>query len=170
MEKPCSRCEKVKPLSDFHRNGNGYKAACKDCRNKAENDSKRSEGRREYGREYQARLRKEQPERVKQKHQKYKETGGYQKWMRGYRLKKKQKRIGTLTYEEMLTLQGGGCAICGSAVNMANRDLAIDHDHATGQIRGLLCTYCNTGLGMFRDNPELLREAISYLEASKKLA
>lgn len=44
------------------------------------------------------------------------------------------------------------------------RILNKDHDHSTGQWRGLLCSRCNTGLGVFRDNPAILRAAAEYLE------
>jgi hypothetical protein len=50
------------------------------------------------------------------------------------------------------------CKICGNTER-----LMWDHDHSTEEFRGTLCTLCNTGLGMFRDNPELLRTAIRYL-------
>lgn len=50
------------------------------------------------------------------------------------------------------------CEICGS-----KRNLHIDHDHGTGELRGCLCINCNTALGGFRDNPELLEKAIKYL-------
>jgi len=45
-------------------------------------------------------------------------------------------------------------------------DLHVDHDHITGALRGLLCSACNTGLGFFRDHPELLKRAIEYLNQS----
>jgi hypothetical protein len=51
-----------------------------------------------------------------------------------------------------------GCGIC-----KAKTDLAIDHDHSTGAVRGLLCRSCNTGLGHFRDDPMLMERAIGYL-------
>lgn len=52
------------------------------------------------------------------------------------------------------------CMICGS-----DKRLCIDHDHDTKAIRGVLCSKCNAGLGMFRDNQEFLRKAAEYLES-----
>jgi hypothetical protein len=69
---------------------------------------------------------------------------------------------------ELLSAQDGRCAICGA--ERGTRRLAIDHDHTTGFIRGLLCVRCNTGLGSFRDDPELLRKAIEYLDRAAKEA
>ena len=66
-------------------------------------------------------------------------------------------------YDAILSTQGGGCAICGAAPKQ-NRRLAVDHDHDTGRVRGLLCDACNPGLGRFRDSPDLLRRAIAYIE------
>lgn len=66
-------------------------------------------------------------------------------------------------YAEMLVEQSSVCALCGK--DSGDRALAVDHDHTSGSIRGLLCSTCNTGLGAFRDDPALLRRAINYLEA-----
>lgn len=63
----------------------------------------------------------------------------------------------------LMDKQKGRCAICYKAPD-ENRNLAIDHDHATGKVRGLLCFACNTGVGKFNDNPALLRTAADYLE------
>lgn len=65
-------------------------------------------------------------------------------------------------YLDMLEEQQGKCAIC-NEVPTTKRGLAVDHDHATGKVRGLLCTGCNTALGSFKDNEELLTSAIEYL-------
>ena len=66
-------------------------------------------------------------------------------------------------YKALLARQNGACAIC---KKKPRRALAIDHCHATTKVRGLLCLKCNSGLGFFEDNPDLLRVAIAYLEAS----
>ncbi len=44
----------------------------------------------------------------------------------------------------------------------------IDHDHSTGKVRGLLCSCCNTGIGMFKDNPDVLDRAAFYLVRSRR--
>ena len=73
-------------------------------------------------------------------------------------------------YEVILEQQRGVCAICGDGPNahwvrsQKNKVLAVDHDHKTGKIRGLLCAKCNAGLGAFLDNPKLLRKAVKYLK------
>lgn len=66
-------------------------------------------------------------------------------------------------YDSLLQEQGGGCAICGQQCT-SGRSLAVDHDHATGAIRGLLCGTCNRAIGMMQDSPEILRAAAQYLE------
>lgn len=63
--------------------------------------------------------------------------------------------------------QNGRCAICNAPIDLAERhkrSACVDHDHATGQVRSLLCNHCNKGLGLFLDNPELLRNAADYLD------
>jgi hypothetical protein len=71
-------------------------------------------------------------------------------------------------YDNMLARQGGVCWICrrkeGRLRNGVPQFLAIDHDHNTGRIRGLLCGACNRGLGCYHDNVKWLKNAIRYLE------
>lgn len=66
-------------------------------------------------------------------------------------------------YVELLNKQNGKCAICDTSENNG-KNMYIDHDHTTGKIRGLLCHQCNFGLGHFKDNVELLKKAIKYLQ------
>lgn len=66
-------------------------------------------------------------------------------------------------YVEMHAEQRGACAICADN-DASGRWLAVDHDHDTGAVRGLLCSACNTSLGGFNDDPVLLRRALTYLE------
>ena len=66
-------------------------------------------------------------------------------------------------YNEMLVGQGGVCKICRRA-DPDGRHLAVDHDHETGKIRGLLCRPCNTALGLMFDDPKQLRIAADYVE------
>ena len=65
----------------------------------------------------------------------------------------------------MLKKQDGKCAICGARTPGSGKKMwSIDHDHATGEVRGLLCGTCNTGLGMFKDSADNLRAAANYLD------
>jgi len=75
----------------------------------------------------------------------------------------------TDVYQTLLQKQQGRCAICGKSVGHKSClgqqcRLAIDHDHRTGAIRGLLCNNCNRGLGRFKDSVTLLQAALRYLQ------
>ena len=70
--------------------------------------------------------------------------------------------------EGLLTLQGGRCAICRELVQ--RESLHVDHDHGSGTVRGILCRACNQGIGLFRDNPDLVGGAIAYLRDSQPIA
>ena len=65
-------------------------------------------------------------------------------------------------YEARLEAQGGKCAVCRKPPR--REFLCVDHDHVTGEVRGLLCDACNTVLGLAQDSPQVLRCAIHYLE------
>lgn len=72
-------------------------------------------------------------------------------------------------YERMLADQGGVCAICGTseASPGGKKAWAVDHDHATGEVRGILCNRCNTGIGQLGDDPDRLVSAAAYLIRSQ---
>lgn len=67
------------------------------------------------------------------------------------------------TYNNMLENQNYCCSICGSHKDNFSKMLAVDHDHITGEVRSLLCTKCNCGLGNFNDSVENLQNALNYL-------
>jgi hypothetical protein len=79
--------------------------------------------------------------------------------------------IGLAEVDAMLAKQNGVCAICGGLPRSVNgssgkiTDFAVDHDHKTKKVRGLLCSHCNRGIGLFKDDPAILRRAAAYLEA-----
>ena len=85
---------------------------------------------------------------------------GYKIKRRDYSLKKLY-NISIDDYEQRLKDQNHSCSICGS--KQEGKYLAVDHCHNTGKVRSLLCGTCNTGLGQFKDNPELLIKAADYL-------
>lgn len=77
-------------------------------------------------------------------------------------------------YQRMLREQEGKCAICGTTdprlalpTRSKSDRFCVDHDHATGRVRGLLCSPCNTGLGHFGDNTETMAAAVRYLLRNK---
>ena len=71
-------------------------------------------------------------------------------------------------YTRRLRQQGYCCAICSTRHTVTKR-LSIDHDHTTGHVRGLLCPVCNSGLGMFRDDEDLLVKALRYLMTTRSV-
>lgn len=80
--------------------------------------------------------------------------------------------MGITVEQYYLTLerQGGVCKICGQPQRDKTRSrLALDHDHVTGEFRGLLCNPCNAGIAYFGDSILIMEEAIRYLRASKPL-
>lgn len=62
------------------------------------------------------------------------------------------------------------CRICERTITIENnRDVNLDHDHATGEIRGWICNNCNTGIGALNDDVNLLKRSIRWLEGSLRL-
>jgi hypothetical protein len=66
-------------------------------------------------------------------------------------------------YAALLETQDARCAICRTDTPGGKGGWHVDHNHATGLVRGLLCTNCNQGLGQFADDPDRLRAAADYL-------
>jgi len=146
--KLCKRCGATKPPEDFHKDKkakDGLCFYCKECNKKKTRD-------------YYAGLDKT-AEKVRGKSRA--ENGEY----RNYQYMKKY-GISLGEYNDLLEKQGGKCAICGITREECNtkRALPVDHDHETGEVRGILCDSCNRGIGLLKENPELLRKAAAYLE------
>lgn len=84
--------------------------------------------------------------------------------------------INLINYKELLEQQNNKCAICGTTgelrakFNNSAIPLVVDHNHKTGEVRGLLCHTCNTALGQFNDSKQLLTNAITYLNNIPKLS
>lgn len=84
----------------------------------------------------------------------------------------REKRTGCTQekYDELFREQKGCCAICDKPQHEQKKQMAADHCHVTGIIRGLLCINCNIGLGNFKHDLELFERATEYLIASKYLS
>ena len=138
-KKTCSTCKQVLGLNDFHKNKampDGLHSQCKTCNNKARSLHK-----------------KRFPEkaknwRIKNPH---------------YTLKKNGVDVSADDFHKLIDEQNGLCAICGHKPLPKEKRLSIDHDHKTNKVRGLLCSNCNAGLGMFKDDIDFLNSAIRYL-------
>jgi hypothetical protein len=90
----------------------------------------------------------------------YQKTSEKERWAK----LKREFGITREEYVDMLNNQNGNCAICNNPESFnGKKRLAVDHDHKTGRIRGLLCSNCNLGLGLFKDDKKALNSAITYL-------
>lgn len=132
----CRRCKQEKPIEVFAARTDGGKV-----RRRRQCHSCRSEVRSAL-----LKRQKPAPESTRRRHLKY-----------HYGITLEQ-------YEEMLAAQGNSCAICLTHQNDLDRPLSVDHDHSTGDLRGLLCCLCNHGLGSAKDSPEILANMIRYLQ------
>lgn len=86
----------------------------------------------------------------------------YKSRNKDYKLRRGSKRFGYEIadgqFDDLFKKQNGLCAICNS-----KEKLVVDHDHKTGEVRGLLCNNCNIALGIMKDSPDILRAAFHYL-------
>lgn len=114
------------------------------------------------------RYRRENKELIAEKYQKLKEQGVIFERQRRQKLMKIYK-LSLNDYEQLLINQDSACAICGSKdpQNAGAKHLYIDHCHQTNEVRGILCSKCNSGLGFFKDSTLFLANAIDYLNNHK---
>jgi Autographiviridae endonuclease VII len=158
MSKKCIKCGQMKGLSEFHKataGKDGHRTLCAVCGRAASLKWKAEN--RERSRQTARQWHLDNPEKSKQS-------------SRNTKLKKAY-NIDLTQYERMLTEQKSVCAICfelETAVDYKTKlikALAVDHCHATGKIRGLLCSRCNMVLGKAKDSTKLLESAAIYLRA-----
>ena len=138
----CRKCRKEKTLDCFANNGNGYqykdgksryKAVCRECLNA-----------------YTKQWRKDNPQKARRTDH-------------SYRTQKKY-GISRDQYEKLMERHQDGCALCGAkTANGKTQHLNVDHNHNTNAVRGLLCTRCNTVLGLVKEDMSLLSRMIQYL-------
>ena len=111
-----------------------------------------------------AKWNKEHPERFKAHVKKYLATHPDRRHASEKRSRLKARYGITDEQKELLLArQGFVCAICGTAAP-PKQGWHTDHDHSTGQVRGILCQHCNVGIGYLKDDPAILANAISYLQ------
>jgi len=140
--KACSRCKQQYPTTEFRR----WEGICKPCQAK---------GMREY------RIANYERVRAIEKRREAKLTRDDH---RNFRLKSVY-GITLAQYNILLESQNGRCAICKTdQPNGKDKVFHVDHDHATNRVRGLLCNFCNSGLGYFKEKKETFLNAIKYLE------
>jgi len=135
----CSKCKQLKSLTEFYKytkGRDGYQGVCKEC---------------------SARNHKTWAQENRQKERYYTQRA---------RLRDKY-GITVEAYNDLLARQNGLCAICDKPETTVHsgsaRLMAVDHDHETGEIRGLLCNNCNRALGLFGDDLSTLQRAVAYL-------
>jgi Recombination endonuclease VII len=153
QEKPglkrCSRCKENKSYEAFHKNRTGkygLQNECKACYRRHQEATK-------------LRLRKRY-EQIRQDPEWKKRHALYQRKARF----KHRYGITLDDYDQMVEKQGGGCAICHAKVAFQDgRKLCVDHNHETGEVRGILCGLCNSVLGHIENN-HLLDSFIAYAD------
>lgn len=149
--KICTKCKENKNFSEYYpRYATGkYFPQCKSCYKQYRKDNE------DYIKEYQnTEEHKESKKlwRIKNR-----------KKTKEYALKKSF-NITLDQYNQMLEEQNYSCAICNRHQNEFKRSLAVDHSHKTGEIRGLLCGFCNIGIGNLQDDSEITDRASKYLK------
>lgn len=150
--KKCSRCQIEKDLTAFckhRRSKDGHNNVCKECV-------------KQYSEENKEKVRKYKSEYYYANREKCIEKD------RKNKLKKKY-NVTVEWYDAQLKAQNGKCLICETTEGGGrSSSLHVDHDHVTGEVRGLLCRSCNTGIGLFKENTELLKNAIKYVNKFKQ--
>jgi uncharacterized protein YbaR (Trm112 family) len=148
MTKYCPKCEKNLSVDLFNKSNrrDGYQTYCRSCHNYMQ--------RQKYNNDPEQKLKRQVRERKRKSLNPLAKKDSELKRIYG---------ISINDYLNMFEKQNMVCKICKQECK-TKLSLSVDHDHATGKIRGLLCNRCNRAIGMFEDSPELLKMAARYLE------
>jgi len=150
-EKKCSKCGKIKPVGEFYKNKEyvtGITSQCKKCH---------SQNLKRYYRTHRAKFVEKARKWRKANPEKHKNSQAKSDW------KKQGIKINLEGYNQLFVEQKGCCAICGKSQKEFKRRFCVDHNHETGQVRGLLCAKCNHILGIVNDSRIQLQKASKYL-------
>jgi hypothetical protein len=145
--KKCGRCKEEKPFSEFYKHksrSDGLTWDCKECR-------------KEYNKRY-----RHSPEYMRE----WRKNNPLKSYL--YNIKAKH-GITKKEYDKLFEESNGLCSVCRKPEQLQWKDgsikrLALDHNHKTGKIRGLLCNGCNRALGYIHDDPDIARQLAKYLE------
>lgn len=156
--KRCSRCGEANAAAQ-------YRKGCRQCR-RCRNAASRAWNHAHPG--YQRNWEKAHParNRAAQRARRIAQSGRIKIIDRENDLKKYGLTIAS--FSSILASQNGGCAACGGPANGKGQTFHVDHDHNSGEIRGLLCHSCNTALGLMKDNVGRLQCLISYLTQKRE--
>lgn len=168
--KQCTKCHHQKDLSSFYKDrqkADGLSSHCKACSrlkqkkyvDNPENATKLVDRKQEYYLENR--------DAIIKRTSSYQKLNPEQRRLSGRKAHLKKYGLTIADYERMHQSQGGRCAICKRQQVDLNFLLSVDHSHATGTVRKLLCKNCNSILGLARESEEVLLAAIEYLREHK---
>ena len=154
VEKACNACGKLFPIGNYSlrpngRGGHKRRSRCKSCEASSVQQ-----------------YRKDNKELVAVAKRKYAGANPDKVRRWGFRTSWKQKGFNPDDAERFIAERNNKCEICGCKPTA--KALCLDHCHATKKFRGVLCSNCNAGIGMFKDNTELMVRAIDYIKSSEK--
>ena len=122
-----------------------------------------TESYKDYKKKYDVEYRKKHKDKINKRRREaeYTPIRAYQKKISGL---KSKFGLSETEYLSMLDEQKGLCLVCGDSLD----NLAVDHCHTTGRVRGLLCKNCNSAIGLLREDVDILENAIIYLKENKR--
>ena len=138
--KHCPGCKRARSFDEFSTSGESNGGLASHCRECSRRMSRENYDKAKAGRKYRASADKIRDKRLRAKF-----------------------GISLAEYRDKLIEQGAICPGCGATPEMNGKDFAVDHNHSTGEIRGLLCGRCNSAIGFLRENENIALNIIQYL-------